>query len=124
MSGRCACGRPSRSSARLFDASLAGKDVKHDGKYFKARDDPAVDDARAGPADHGRHRRADQRQEDREVRRRDDHGRRSAGEDRWPLRPVRRGRPRGRQGPGRDAQGAAACTCRGPRPTRRRSRTR
>ena len=34
-SGRCGCWRPSRSSRKLFDASLAGKDVKHDGRFFK-----------------------------------------------------------------------------------------
>ncbi len=31
---------------KLFDASIAGKDVKHTGTYFKMETDPAVDDAR------------------------------------------------------------------------------
>ena len=108
---------------KLFDASLAGKDVKHDGRFFQMETSrlwTMPDHAAAGAR---RHRRAGQRQEDGPVRRRDHHRRRAAGEDRRPVRQVRGGRARGGQGPGRHAEGAAAAPLVGRDGRSRRSRT-
>ena len=93
---------------KLFDASVAGKDVKHHGRFFTLETTRLWTMPDDSPAGAGRHRRPGQRQAHRQARRRHHHRRRAAGEDRRPVRQVRRGRPRGRQGPRHDAEGAAA----------------
>ena len=91
---------------------------------LQARVHAAVDHARGRPGDPRRDRRPGHRQARGPARRRADHGRRAAGEDLRAVRQVRRGRPRGRQGPRRRCRRCCSCTCRGPRPTSRPSRTR
>ena len=81
--------------------------------------DPAVDHAGGRSPGARGHRRADQREEDRQVRRRDHHRRGAAGEDRRPVRQVRGGRARGRQGPRHACPRCCSCTCPGRPPTRR-----
>ena len=92
-------------SAMMFEAIeiinklFTGEVVRHDGKYFTLERAKLY----TRPGDAGAHLRRDrrpgQRQEDRQVRRRDHHGRGRRREDGDDLGQVRGGRPRGRQGP-------------------------
>ncbi len=104
---------------KLFAGSLAGKDVKHSGKYYKLEstrlwtmpeNPPPILVATAGPITAKRAGRTVD-------------GLITVGAPPEKIakgvRALRRRRPRGRQGSRHDAEGAAAPLCPGPRPTRR-----
>ena len=86
-------------SAMMFEAIeiinklFTGKVVKHQGEHFTLESAKLYTRPERAGADLRRHGRADQRQEDRQVRRRHDHGRRGGREDQDALGQVRRGLP-------------------------------
>ncbi len=92
---------------KLFTASLAGKDIKHSGPFFKLESTRLWTMPKVAPRSSWRPP-AGHRQARGQDRRRAHHGRCAAREDRRAVRPLRRGRARGRQGPVDHAEGAAA----------------
>ena len=110
-------------SIEIINKLFTGKVVKHKGDFFtleSARLYTIPDEPGEGLRRDGR---SDQRQEGRQVRRRDDHGRGRRREDPDALGEVRRGLRRGGQA---DRRRRSSCrsTCRGRARTRKPSRTR
>ena len=93
------------------------------GRVLHARERPPLHDPRRAGEGLRRDGRPDQRQEGRQVRRRDDHGRGRRREDPDALGEVRRGLRRGRQAD-RRRRSSSRSTCPGRARTRKPSRTR